>query len=346
MNAVTTRILLSGLLAVAAALSARAAELYVPLHEIPVGGDGGWDTLTVDPAGRRLYVSHASSVTVIDTTTDDVVGEIVDTPGVHGIAIADDLDRVFTSNGRENKVGIVDIDSLVTQSKVETGPNPDIILYVPKTKEVYAFNGRGGSATVINASTGSVATTIALGCKPEFAAVDQAAGRLYVNLEDRNEVAVVDLKTHAVTARWPIAPGEEATGMDIDLAHHRLFLGCGNAMLLVLDSTDGHVVASLPAGHGIDGTAFDPGTGLVFTSNGRDGNVTIVREDTPDKFTVVQTLRTAPRARTIAVDPVSHKIYLPTAAFEDQSAGSSGRPKMLPGTFKVLVFGLTGGTTG
>ena len=339
MKQTTPRILLAGLSLFFTALSSSAATPYVPLHEIPIGGGGGWDTLSVDAAGRRLYVSHATEVDVIDTSTDDVVGKIKDTPGVHGIAVAPDLDRAFTSNGREDKVGIVNTDTLATESKVDTGKNPDIILFVPKTNEVFAFNGRGASATVIDASKGVVSATIPLGGKPEFAAVDPDADRLYVNLEDKSEVAVVDLKTHAVTARWPIAPGEEATGMDIDLAHHRLFLGCGNAMLLVMDSRDGHVVAHVPAGDGIDGTAFDPGTQLVFVPDGRDGNVTIVHEDTPDKFTVVQTLQTAPHARTIAVDPVSHKIYLPTAVFEDSPAATHQRPRMIPGSFKVLVFG-------
>jgi len=167
-----------------------------------------------------------------------------------------------------------------------------------------------------------------------------AAHRVFINLEDKNEVAVIDTATHAVTARWPIAPGEEPTGLDIDVAHHRLFLGCSNAKMLVLDSTDGHVVASLPAGAGIDGAAFDPGTQLAFTSNGRDGTVTVVHEDTPDKFTVVQTLKTEVSARTMAVDPVSHKIYLPAARFEAPVAGATGRPKMIAGSFKVLVYEL------
>ena len=337
MKKLAPRTLITGLFSIATALSTFAVAPYVPIHEIPIGGEGGWDTLTVDPAGHRLYVSHATKVNVIDTSTDDVVGEIDDTPGVHGIAVAPDL--AFTSNGRENKVSIVNIGSLATESKVDAGQNPDLILYVAKTNEVYAFNGRGASATVIAASKGVATATIPLEGKPEFAAVDSAADKLYVNLEDKSEVAVVDLRTHTVTARWPIAPGEEATGMDIDLAHHRLFLGCGNAMLLVMDSTDGRVVANVPAGRGIDGTAFDPGTQLVFVPNGRDGNVTIVHEDTPDIFTVVQTLPTALGARTIAVDPVSHKIYLPTAVFGDSPSGSNQRPRMIPGSFKVMVFG-------
>ena len=229
---------------------------------------------------------------------------------------------------------------LKTLAKVETGANPDVMLFAPGAGEVYAFNGRGASATVIAAATGAVIATIPLGGKPEFAQADPAAGRLYVNLEDKSEVAVVDLKAHTVIARWPIAPGEEPTGMDIDLAHHRLFLGTGNERLIVLDSIDGHVVANLPAGKGIDGAAFDPGTQLAFTPNGRDGNLTVVHEDAPDKFTVAQTLTTERSARTMAVDTVSHKLYLPSARFEPVPAGSKERPKMIAGSFKVLVYGL------
>ena len=340
MNALPPRLLLTAIIALVFAAPGHAAGSYRFLHEITVGGEGGWDCLSVDPVGHRLYVSHATKAVVIDTQTDQVVGEIADTPGIHGIAVAPKAGRAFTSNGKENKASIVDLATLKTLAKVETGANPDLILLEPSRDEIYCFNGRGASATVIAATTGTVTATIPLGGKPEFAAADPAAHRVYINLEDKNEVAVIDTQTHAVTARWPIAPGEEPTGLDLDLAHHRLFLGCGNARMLVLDSTDGHVVASLPAGQGIDGAAFDPGTQLAFTSNGRDGTVTIVHEDSPDKFTVVQTLKTEVSARTIAVDPVSHKIYLPSAKFEAPVAGATGRPKMIAGSFKVLVYEL------
>ncbi len=327
-------------LALTTVCPAQTGEPYRFLHEIAVGGDGGWDYISVDPALHRLYVSHATKVVVIDTQTDQVVGEIADTPGIHGIAVASKLGRTFTSNGREDRVGIIDGPTLKTLAKVATGPNPDAILFEPSREEVYAFNGRGRNATVITASTGQVVATIPLGGKPEFAQADPAAHRVFVNIEDKNEVAVIDTQTHAVTARWPIAPGEEATGMDIDLAHHRLFLGCSNARMVVLDSTDGHVVGSLPAGQGIDAAAFDPGTQLVFTPNGRDGTVTVVHEDTPDRLTVVQTLKTERSARTIAVDPVTHKLYLPSARFEAPVPGSKERPKIVAGSFKVLVYEL------
>jgi YVTN family beta-propeller protein len=198
---------------------------YHFLKEIPVGGDGGWDCLSVDEAGHRLYVSHATKVVVIDLEKDVVAGEITNTPGVHALAVAPDLQRGFTSNGREDKASIVDLKTLDTLSKVETGQNPDVALYEPGQYEVYMFNGRGQSATVIDAKTGKVVATVSLGGKPEFAAADAKAGRVYNNLEDKNEVVAIDTKTHQVVNRWPIAPGEEPSGMAIDVAHHRLFLG-------------------------------------------------------------------------------------------------------------------------
>jgi YVTN family beta-propeller protein len=326
------------LVAIGTTVSGLAAEPYQFLREIPIGGEGGWDYLSVDAVNHRLYVSHATKVVVIDTRTDAIVGEIADTPGVHGVAVAPQLGRAFVSNGREDKVSIVDLATLKTLERVPTEKNPDAILFVPGTDEVYAFNGRSQSVTVIAAVSGKVVATVPLGGKPEFAQADIEAGRVYNNIEDKNEVAVLDAKTHAVVARWPIAPGEEASGMDIDLVHHRLFLGCSNSKLVVLDSADGHLVASLPAGSGIDAAAFDPGTQLAFTSNGRDGTVTIVHEDTPDKYTVVQTLKTERSARTMIVDPVSHKIYLASAKFEAAPEGSTKRPPMIPGSFKVLVY--------
>ena len=322
---------------------ARAGGTYHLLREIPIGGEGGWDYLTVDAAGRRLYVSHGTQVVVVDIDKDAVVGAIADTPGVHGLAVAPELKRGFSSNGRENKASIVDLQTLKTLSKVETGENPDGMLYEPGQKEVYMFNGRGRSATVFEAATGKVVATIPLSGKPEFAAADPQAGRVYNNIEDKSEVAVIDTKTHAVVATWPIAPGEEASGMAIDLEHHRLFLGCGNKLMVMMDSTTGKVVASVPIGQGVDANAFDPGTKLAFSSCG-DGTVTIAREETPDKLTVVQTLTTEPRARTMTIDPSTHKIYLASAKFEATAAPAPGgqrqRPKMIPDSFKILVYGM------
>jgi DNA-binding beta-propeller fold protein YncE len=336
--------LILGLIVIAGTPLCRAEGPYHLLKEIAVGGEGGWDYLSVDAPAHRLYVTHASKVVVIDTTKDEVIGEIADTPGVHGFVPVPELNRGFSSNGRENKASIVDLKTLRTLAKVDTGQNPDAILYEPGRSEVYTFDGRGQSATVFEAATGKVVATIPVGGKPEFAQADPAAGRVYNNIEDKNEVIALDTKTHQIVSRWPIAPGEEATGMAIDLAHHRLILGCGNEKMTIMDSTTGKVVASIDAGKGIDATSFDPGTQLAFASAGGSGTVTIVHEDTPDKFTVVQTLTTERSARTMTLDPLTHKIYLASAQFEAPASpppagGARQRPKMIPGTFKVLVYG-------
>jgi DNA-binding beta-propeller fold protein YncE len=322
---------------IVAVLSSSGAEgPYHFLKEIPVGGQGGWDYLSVDSAGQRLYVSHATKVVVIDLSKDQVVGEITNTPGIHGVAVAPALQRGFSSNGRENKVGIVDLNTLTTISKVDTGENPDAILFEPGHKEVYAFNGRSGSATVIGAESGSVAATILLGGKPEFAVCDPEAGRIYNNLEDKSAVAVIDTGAHKVVSTWPIAPGESASGMAIDLKNHRLFIGCDNKMMVMMDNTSGKVVGHVPIGAGVDANCFDPGTQLAFASCG-DGTVTIAHEDAPDKLTVVQTLTTEKGAKTMTLDPATHKIYLGAAKFEPGSAGQR-RPAMVPGSFRILVY--------
>jgi DNA-binding beta-propeller fold protein YncE len=316
----------------------RADGPYHLIKEIPGGGEGGWDYLTVDSAGQRLYVSHGSNVVVIDLAKDQVAGEITNTPGVHGIAIAHDLGLGVTSNGREDKAGIVDLKILQTLSKVDTGKNPDGMLYEPGRKEVYLFNGRGQSATVVDVKAGKVVATIPLSGKPEFAQADSKVGRVYNNIEDKNEVAVIDTKTHTVVTNWPIAPGEGASGMAIDLKNHRLFLGCGNKMMVMMDSTSGKVITSVPIGQGVDANAFDPGTGFAFASCG-DGTTTIAHEDTPDKLTVVQTLETQRGSRTMTLDPKTHRIYLAAAKFEAPAEGQR-RGKMVPDSFKILVYGM------
>ncbi len=315
-----------------------AEEPYRFIKEIPVGGEGGWDYLAVDSASQRLYVSHATRVVVIDLSKEKVMGEITNTPGVHGIAVAPELGRAFVSNGRENSASIVDAKTLQTLSTVKTGENPDAILYEPKHHEVYAFNGRGDSATVFDAETGRVVTTIPLGGKPEFAVEDSVAARIYNNLEDKSEVAVIDTSSHEVVARWPIAPGEAASGLAIDLKNHRLFLGCDNQLMVMMDSTDGRVVTSVPIGEGADANRFDPVTHLAFASCGGDGVTTIAREDSPDKLTVVQTLATERSARTMALDPKTHRIYLPSAKVEAPADGQR-RGRIIPGTFKIMVYG-------
>ena len=312
---------------------------YQFIKEIQVGGEGGWDYLSVDAAARRLYVSHATKVVIIDMDSDAVVGEIADTPGVHGFAVAPELGLGFASNGREAKASIIDLKTLKTTSKVDTGENPDAILYVPGKQEVYTFNGRSQSATVFEAKTGKVVATIPLGGKPEFAQVDTSIGRIFNNIEDKSTVVAIDTTTHKVVATWPIAPGEEASGMAIDTKDHRLFIGCTNKMMVVMDYLTGKVVTTVPIGQGVDANAFDPATGLAFASTG-DGKVTIAHLDSPDKLTVVQTLPTARGCRTMTLDPTTHKIYLSAANFEASTPAATGqRPRMVPGSFKVLVYG-------
>jgi hypothetical protein len=325
-----------------AVATCRADGPYHFLKDIPVGGEGFWDYLTVDSAAHRLYVSHSSEIVVIDLNNDKIVGEITNTPGVHGIAIADDLDLGVTSNGREDKAGIVDLKTLQTLSKVDTAEGPDAMLYNPAQKEAYLFCGRAQAATVVDVEGEKVVATIPLGGRPEFAAVDPDADRIYVNLENKSEVAVIDGKTHKVAANWPIAPGEGGSGMAIDVKHHRLFIGCHNKLMVMMDSADGKVLATVPIGSGVDADAFDPGTQLAFASCG-DGTTTIARE-AGDKLTVEQTLKTERGARTMALDPTTHKIYLATAQFGPEPAAANGerrrRPPMIPGSFKILVYGM------
>ncbi len=335
-------IALSGLSGIASRPLLGADGPYSFITEIPVGGEGGWDYLSVDESARRLYVTHGTKVIVIDIDSDKVAGEITDTPGVHGFALAPKLGRGFSSNGQQNSSSIVDLKTLKTLSKVETGQNPDAIIYEPGRKEVYAFNGRGKSATVFDAATGKVVATIPLSGKPEFATADPEAGRVYCNIEDKSEVAVIDTKAHAVVSSWPIKPGEEASGMAIDLKHHRLFIGCHNKLMVMMDSSNGKVVGTTPIGQGVDATWYDPDTRFAFCSNG-EGNVTIAKEETPDKLTPVQTLATERGARTMALDPKSHKIYLAAAKYEaaaDTPGQPRQRPRMVAGSFKILVYGM------
>jgi YVTN family beta-propeller protein len=324
--------------------SAAAAD-YKPLTEIPIGGEGGWDILTVDDAMRRLYLSHATKVVVVDIDAGKVAGEIADTPGVHAFVAVPELQRGFSSNGKENKSSVVDLKTLRTIKKIEVGDNPDAVAYDAKRGELYVFNHSGNSVTVIDARKQDVVTTIPLGGSPEFPAVDSVASRIYVNLEDKSEVAVIDLVKHEVVARWPLSPGEEPTGIALDKAHHRLFSACHNKLMTMLDSESGKIVGTVPIGAGVDGCVFDDATQLVFASCG-EGVTTIAKEETSEKLTVIQTLSTKRGARTIALDAKTHRIYLPTAEFESTPTPSPGatpgRPAIVPKTMKLLVYGRAG----
>lgn len=325
----------------AAAKAPEKAPGYHVTQEIQIGGEGGWDYLTVDPAGRRLYVSHTNKVEVIDVDSGKKVGEVTGLSGVHGIAIANDLNRGFISNGRSSTVTLFDLKTLATVSEVKsTGENPDAILYDPFSSQVFAFNGRSKNATVLEAKTGKVVGTIALGGKPEFATTD-LQGRVFVNMEDLSEIAVIDAKTLAVKAHWPLKPCEEPSGMAIDRKHHRLLSGCDNKMAAVVDTGSGKVVTTVPIGEGVDANAFDPGTDLGFSSNGRDATLTVIHEETPDRFTVAETVPTRKGARTMALDEKTHTVYLVTAQLGPAPAPTAEqprpRPTILPNTVTILV---------
>lgn len=337
-----SRFLITGLALATLLQAANGQSAYKLLKSISIGGDGGWDYLSIDAKARRLYLTHASKIVVVDLDQDKVVGEVADTPGVHGFAIAPDLSRGFSSNGAEAHVSVVDLKTLKAIAKVETGENPDAILYEPGRSEVYAFNGRGNSATVLDAKTNKVVATVPLSGKPEFAAADAKAGRVFCNIEDKNEVAVIDVKTHAVTATWPLAPNEEPTGMAFDAGHQRLFVGCHNKVMVMLDGENGRIIATVPIGAGVDACAFDDGTQLAFASCG-DGTITIAKEETPDTLKVAQILSTERGARTMALDPKTHRVYTVTAQIMPEQTtpapGERRRPNYVPGTFHLLVYG-------
>lgn len=324
---------------------------YHFIKEIPIGGDGGWDYLSLDPAGQRLYVSHGTEIVVIDLSSDKITGEITNTPGVHGIALAPELGLGVTSNGRENKAGIVDLKTLQTLTKLDTAEGPDGYAYNPAQKEAYLFCGRANAATVVDVKGQKVVGAVSLDGRPEFAQADATLNRIFDNLENKSEVAVIDGQTHTVVANWPVAPGEGPSGMAIDTKNHRLFLGCGGSKTMeMMDATSGKILASVPIGDGVDANAFDPGTQLAFASCG-DGTTTIAKED-GDKLTMVQTLATHRGARTMALDTVTHKIYLAAAEYEAATNSPTvstnqvaerprrQRPRMIPGTFKILVYGM------
>jgi len=318
---------------------------YRVTKEIKIGGPGGWDYITVDPAAHRIYVSHATKIVVADTDSGAIVGEIADTPGVHGIAVAPDLGLGFTSNGRDNTSTIVDLKTLKPVMKVMTGGNPDAIFYERGRHEVYTFNGQGQSATVFDAKSGNVIATIPLMGKPEAPAFDADAKRLYVNLEDKNAIAVIDPDKHTLLATWPLTGCEEPTGLAVDVKRHRLFSVCSNSVMTVVDSQSGKVVTTAPIGARSDGAAFDPQTGYIFSSNG-EGSLTVATLQ-GDTVTVVQTLMTQPSGRTIALDPTTHTVYIPAATMSTSAASpstelrASQRPQPVPDSFRVLVLGMT-----
>jgi len=320
---------------------ASAAPGYHLLKKIEVGGEGGWDYLFIDSAARRLYVSRSTRVMVFDVDSGNNVGEIPDTPGVHGIAIADDLGRGFTSNGRDGSVTIFDLKTLKPIGKAKVGTNPDCILYDPASHRVFAFNRGSSDVSAIDARTGEVAGLIALGGHPEFATSD-GKGMIYVNLDDKSEIVPIDSQKLLAKAHWSVAPGEDPSGMAIDRKHNRLFSVCGNKKMTVMDASSGKVIAEVPIGANPDAAAFDPETSLAFSSNG-EGTLTVVHQDSADKYSVVENVATQRGARTMALDPRSHKVFLAAAQYGPVPAATAERPNprpaMVPNSFVILVFG-------
>ncbi len=312
---------------------------YKVITKIKIGGGVRWDYAFVDSANHRLYVSHGTQTEVLDTTTDKLIGTIPDTKGVHGIAVANDLGRGFTSDGADNDVTVFDLKSLKVLSKVKTGQNPDAIIYEPVSKLVLTFNGRSSDATIFDAKSGNVITaSLPLGGKPEFAQVD-GKGHVYVNIEDKNEVVEIDAKSGVVSRRYSIAPCDGPSGLAMD-PKKRLYSVCGNKMMIVSDSVSGKVLASPAIGPGTDGVAFDDG--YAFSANGGDGTITMVGETSPGKFEALATIPTTRGARTIVADQKAHKLYLPAAEYgpaPEGKDGKKGRPQALPDSFQIVVVG-------
>lgn len=317
------------------------ASGYHILTRLTLGGEGFWDYLTIDSDARRLYICRWTHVMVVDADSYKVVGDIPDIGGVHGIAIAREFGWGFISEGEANQVTIFDLKTLKKIGAVKTGQGPDGIIYDPASKRVFAFNGDSGTATAIDAGTGSVAGSIELGGDPEFAAAD-GQGHVYNNLEDKSEVVQIDSRTLKVLKRWPLAPGSSPSAMAMDRPHRRLFVGCRNKLMIVMDADTGKVVAHLPIGDGVDASRFDPKTQLIFGSNG-DGTLTVIHEDSPDKYTVVDNIMTQRGARTMELDPRTHRLFSVTAKLGPQPAPTAEDahplPPMTPGTFTLLVLG-------
>lgn len=313
---------------------------YRVIKTIPIGGEGGWDYLFADSTNRRLYVSHGTEVDVLDLDSAKVAGKIPHTNGVHGVAVANELGRGFVSDGRDNQVTIFDLKTLAVLSTVKTGQNPDGILYDPYSRRVFTFNGHSGDSTAIDAQSGQVVGTIALGGKPEFPATD-GKGDVYVNIEDKSELVRLDPKALQVKAHWPLAPCDSPSGLAMDVGTRRLFSVCENKIMAVVDADSGKVITTVPTGAGTDAAGFDPERKLAFASNGRDATLTVVHEESADKYAVVENVKTERGARTMALDQKIHTIYLATADFGPTPAqtqeGARARPPILPGTFRLLV---------
>jgi len=329
-------------LATLAALPSVAADAAQPsirvIHRLKLGGTGGWDYLNFDAQRRHLFVSRGDHVLVIDVDHDKQIGTVPHTDGVHGIAIAQNLHRGFTSNGKADSVTVFDLDTLKTVGTIKgTGDKPDAILYDETSHHVFTFNGKSNNASVIDLDKNAVIATIALPGKPEFAATD-GSGHIYVNIEDKSVLMEIDSSTNKVLNSWSLAPCESPSGLAMDVAHSRLFSVCDNQLMTVLDAHDGHRVATVPIGDGPDAVSFDDGDGMIYSSNGESGTLTMVHEDDPDHYKVVANVPTKESARTLALDPLKHHVYLSSATLSDKK-DEHGRKQALPDSFTILTVG-------
>jgi YVTN family beta-propeller protein len=314
------------------------APSYHIAQKMPLGGEGGWDYLSVDSATHLLYLSRATHVVIVDTATGKIVGDVGGTPGVHGIAIASDLGRGYISAGKADQVKVFDLKSRQTLADIAVGSKPDAIVYEPTTHQVFAFNGHSDNASVIDTAGNKVVETIALGGAPEFARAD-GTGNIFVNIENKNELVALNAGTRKVTARWPLPGCDGPSGLALDAAHHRSFSVCGNSAMTILNTETGKAIATLPIGKGVDGADFDAESQNAFSANG-DGTLTIVHESDPDHFAVIQTLETAQGARTIALDAKTHALFLPSANFgpaKPSLLDAHPKPPILPDSFFVLT---------
>lgn len=329
-----------GLLLAGLACAADTVPHYQLTHSYLLGGESGWDYLGFDPAGHRLFVSRGTKLQVVDPDADKLLGEITGLEGVHGAALAPELGKGFTSNGRGNDVTVFDLKTLKTTGTIKlSGQGPDAFAYDPVSKRVFFFNGHSNNTSVVDAVAEKEIAVIPLDGRPEFSVAD-GQGRVYVNIESKNELSEIDAGKAAVTKTWSLAPCESPSGLAIDPVHRRLFSGCDNKLMAVSDPDAGKVVATFPIGEGVDATGFDPGTDLAFSSNG-EGTLTVAHEDAPDKYTVLQQVPTRKYARTMTLDPKSHEVYLVTADVKVEPPVVDGqRPKrtVLPDSFTVLVI--------
>jgi YVTN family beta-propeller protein len=305
------------------------------------GGKEYWDYITLDAATRHVYVSHNTEVKVVEADSGKIVGSIGDLKRVHGTALVGDLGHGFLSDGGSDEVVEFDMKTLKPTGHIKTGGNPDCIIYDPASKHVFTFNGKTSDSSVIDPATGTVVATIPMGGRPEYAVTD-GHGTIYDNIEDKNEVVALDTKTNTIKNRWPIAPAEEATAIDLDAQHHRLFIGGRNKVLAIMDTDSGKVIQTFPIGAGVDTNIFDPSTGLLFVAV-REGILHVFHEDSPDKFSVVENVKTEFGGRNMALDPKTHRLFISTGDFGPAPAPTTEQPNPqptpVPGSFRLLVYG-------